>query len=597
MDPLHLNEPSGDAFVFLVLFAVVVGGPLVVEKLKIPGIIGLFLGGLLIGPHGLGFIGSGNTTVFSLGKLGLLYLMFVAGLELDLGLVKRHRRSVVVFSVLSFAMPMAAGTVAGLLLDFGTGAAILLGALLASHTLIVYPTVKSFRLGSDPAVATGVGATVVTDTLALIILAVIVGSTEVGASSVEIAIQTGLGLLIVAGFSFLLLPRVATLFMARFGSSRTNRYVFALVALLSAATVAQVVDIEGIIGAFFAGLALNRLVPNEGDLMHRIDFFGAAVFIPVFIVSVGLVLDPGVMAEPETLRMAGIFVLACVGGKAIAAALTRPFLGFSWSQVGVLFSLTAAQAAATLAVADVGKQHGLFGNAVFNAVLGLILVSLIVASVVASFSGQRVPVPPKSPTPTYGDRVLLIGTEDCLFRAGVAALAMRLASTDAGVVLPVIVAPDGDSMPGFHEIEKVERRLTSVGVDLPVTVHVDGDSPAAVQHAITSLDASAAVIDDPSGEWLNVVQTGDVPYRVPLLIVGAVAGRCRRVVVRPDPLAVSVPVGEIARRLAPARTTVVIDDSGAGGSAVETGTTDLVVSAVGADVQPNGAASTVVTIV
>lgn len=595
MDLLKLNEPSGEAFVFLVLFAVVVGGPLVVERLKIPGIIGLFLGGLLIGPHGLGFIGAGNTTVFALGKLGLLYLMFVAGLELDLGLVKRHRRSVVVFSVLSFSLPMAAGVTVGLLLDFGTAAAVLLGALLASHTLIVYPTVKGFRLGSDPAVATGVGATVVTDTLALVILAVVVGSTDAGASSTQIAVQTGLGLLIVAGFSFGLLPWAARLFFARFGSSRTNRYVFALVALLSAATVAQVVDIEGIIGAFFAGLALNRLVPNEGDLMHRIDFFGSAVFIPVFIVSVGLVLDPAVMTEPETLRMAGFFLLACLGGKAIAAALTRPFLGFSWPQVGVLFSLTAAQAAATLAVADVGKQHGLFGNTVFNAVLVLILVSLVVASVAASFSGRRVPVPPRSLMPTYGRRVLLIGSADCDFRADVAALAMRLAATDAGVVLPVIIAPDGNSMPGLHEIEALERRLTSAGVDLAVTVHVDRDAMEAVRHSMTSLDASAALLDDPTNEWLALAQAGDRAFTAPLLFVSSVAGRTRRVVARRDVLADAAPIDDLARRLAPARAEVVVDDGAAVG--IEVGATDLVVNAIGADRQPDGARSTVVTVV
>lgn len=594
MDLLKLNEPSGDAFVFLVLFAVVVGGPLVVEKLKVPGIIGLFLGGLLIGPHGLGFIGSGNTTVFSLGKLGLLYLMFVAGLELDLGLVKRHRRSVVVFSVLSFALPMVAGTVAGRALDFDTSAAILLGALLASHTLIVYPTIKGFRLGSDPAVATGIGATVITDTLALIILAVVVGSTEASATGLEIAVQTGLGLLIVAGFSFLLLPRIARFFLARFGSSRTHRYVFALVALLAAATVAQVVDIEGIIGAFFAGLALNRLVPNEGDLMHRIDFFGAAVFIPVFIVSVGLVLDPSVMTEPETLRMAGIFVLACLGGKAIAAALTKPLLGFSWSQVGVLFSLTAAQAAATLAVADVGKQHGLFGNGVFNAVLGLILVSLVVASVVASLAGRRVPVPPEPASSAYGRRVLLVGSQDCEFRVTVAALAVRLAASDGGVVLPLIVARDGDAMPDLHEIEGLERRLGSAGVDLPVTVHADDDALAAVRHSVVSLSASSVVVDDPVGEWSRSMAPGDGLGRVPMLIVSQVSGRTRRVVARPDKVAPSMPVADLARRVAPARAPVVVDDGAPG---ITTGATDLVVSAVGADVQPDGATSTVVTVV
>jgi Kef-type K+ transport system membrane component KefB len=443
-------------------------------------------------------------------------------------------------------------------------------------------------------VATGVGATVVTDTLTLVILAVVIGSTQPDASGAQVAVQTGLGLVVVAAFSFGVLPRVAKLFLARFGWSRTNRYVFALVALLAAATVAQVVDIEGIIGAFFAGLALNRLVPNESDLMHRIDFFGAAVFIPVFIVSVGLVLDPAVMTQPETLKMVGVFALACLGGKAVASLLTRPLLNYSWPQVGLLFSLTAAQAAATLAVAEAGRQHGLFGNGVFNAVLGLILVSLVVASVIASFSGRRAPVPAPSSASAYGRRVLLVGSEECEFRVTVAALALRLASGDGGVVCPVIVAGDGTAMPDVHEIEDLERRLGSAGVDLPVAVHVDDDALSAVRHAVVALGASAAVIDDPTGEWRETVQANDTAFGVPLLFVSMVAGRTRRVVARPDPIAPSVPVSDMAKRLAPAHAQVIVDQGGA--TRIDTGATDLVVTAAGADVQADGVTSTVVTV-
>jgi len=149
-------------------------------------------------------------------------------------------------------------------------------------------------------------------------------------------------------------------------------------------------------------------------------------------------------------------------------------------------------------------------------------------------------------------------------------------------------------MPSLHEIEAIERQLTSSGVDLPVTLHVDREALAAMQHAVTSLDASAAVIDDPTGEWLNAVQAGDATFGVPLLLVSAVASRTRRVVARPDVLVRSVPVDEIARRLAPARSAVVIDD---GASGIDTGASDLVVNAAGADRQSGGDTSTIVTVV
>lgn len=604
MNVLDLKAPSGEIWVFLVLFAVVVGGPLVVERLRAPGIVGLFVGGFIVGPHGLGLIGSGNTTVPALGKLGLLYLMFVAGLELDLRLVRTHRRSVVVFSILSFSAPMLGGTAAGLLLGFGTAAALLLGALLASHTLIVYPTIRRFGLGSDPAVATGVGATVVTDTLALILLAGVIGSTRGGASGSEVGVQITLGLLIVGAFSFVVLPRAVEVFLARFGASRTNRYLCALVALLAAATVAEVVQIEGIIGAFFAGLALNRLVPNEGDLMHRIDFFGSAVFIPVFMVSVGMVLDPSVMVEPETLGMVGIFALACLGGKALAVALTRPLLGFSWAQVGVLFSLTAAQAAATLAVADVGLKNGLFGTSVFNAVLGLILVSLVVSSAVAAFAGRRVPRPEATTLASYGRRVLLVALAGSELRPPVVALAVRLAGSDAGVVVPTIIAPDDAAMPDRHELERLEQPLARAGADLPLVVHAGGSLPEGVAHAASSASASAVVVDDAEGHWLAALGLECVKLSVPLLLVGAAGGRVRRVVALSSATPGGVPVDEVARRLAPRRGLGLSGRERAEVLTVEEGDaeraaltrTDMVVMSVSGGVRSDVPAGTLVTV-
>src|SRR6185436_17283440 len=139
---------------------------------------------------------------------------------------------------------------------------------------------------------------------------------------------------------------------------------------------------RGIAGAFFAGLALNRLVPNEGPLMDRIDFFGAAVFVPVFLVSVGLLLDPSVMFRAETLGLAALFIVACMGGKIIAALLTRPLLGATPAEASVVYGLTTPQAAATLAATTVGFQIGLFSESVVNAVLVLVLVSVIVATLV-----------------------------------------------------------------------------------------------------------------------------------------------------------------------------------------------------------------------
>src|ERR1700761_4016908 len=204
-----LKSPTGAAWEFLVLFAVIIVGPPLMKRARIPGIIGLLVGGYLIGPYGLELIGAGNTTVPDLGQLGLLYLMFVAGVELDLALVRVHRRAVISFGLVTFLMPMALGTIIGLSLGWEPAAALLLGALLSSHTLLLYPTARAAGLTADRGVATAGGATVLTDTLALVGLAAVSGSQTAGGSTASIALQIVVGLAVLSGFTLGLLPIIA----------------------------------------------------------------------------------------------------------------------------------------------------------------------------------------------------------------------------------------------------------------------------------------------------------------------------------------------------------------------------------------------------
>ena len=514
---VHVEAPTGPALPFLVLFLVIVLGPMIIERFKVPGIIGLLLGGLIIGPHALGIVGSGNTTVPDLGQIGLLYLMFVAGLELDLRLVQANRRATIVYSMLTFTLPMAAGTIAGFAIGFSTAAAILLGSLLASHTLVVYPMIRDMGRGNDPAVATGVGATVVTDTLTLMVLAAVSGVTLGKSGGLDIAAQLVIGLLAVGVGCFVVLPRIARLFLTRFGTSRSARYVFALVAMLAAATLAEVFAIEGIVGAFFAGLALNRLVPNEGDLMERIEFFGGAVFVPVFLVSVGLIINPAVMFDPETLRLAAIFIAACFGGKALAALATRPLLGYGWPEVGVLFSLTIPQAAATLAATIVGYDIGLFGTKVVNAVLVLIAVSLVLSATITPIFTKRLPV--SVPTPgRVGRRVLLVIDGRRALRRGVAELAVRLAASDDGVVIPVVVGTETDMPDESASSRAVELLLVGLGIDRPIEVFIDRTMELGVRHAARSFATTSVVADDTDGALHDLLH--DDRLDQPVLFVG-----------------------------------------------------------------------------
>ena len=225
---IQISKPTGAPWEFLVVFAVLLIGPVLFRRFGISGIIGLLVGGYAIGPHGLSLIGAGNDTLPDLGQLGLLYLMFVAGVEIDLNLLRKYRRSAVSFGVLTFVLPFALGMLVGFALGWETLAAILLGSLLASHTLISYPAIKDAGLASDPAVATAVGSTVLTDTLALVVLAVVAGSAGGHRSTADIAAQIVVGMGVLAIYSLIVLPILAGWAFRWFGTERAVRYVVPL---------------------------------------------------------------------------------------------------------------------------------------------------------------------------------------------------------------------------------------------------------------------------------------------------------------------------------------------------------------------------------
>ena len=552
-----LQAPEGPALEFLVLFLVVLVGPALMSRARLPGIIGLLLGGWAIGPHGLGLIGEGNHTIPELGQFGLLYLMFVAGLELDLGMLRLHRRTALGFGVLTFAVPFVGGVAAGGALGFNTPAALLLGSLVASHTLILYPTVRDAGLGANRAVASAVGATVLTDTLSLVVLAAVSGSETGSGSTAEVFGELAIGLTLLVVVSLLGLPRIARATFRRLGADRSVRFLVALISFLAMAALADVFGIEGIVGAFFAGLALNPLVPNEGQTMHRLEFFGSAVFIPVFLVSTGLLLQPSVMVQPETLGYAALFVLACVGGKALAASLSVPLFRVTRAEAAVMFVLTTPQAAATLAATVVGFEIGLFSTVVVNAVLVLILVSIVVTSLLAPGAVRRVEQGDEPARP-LGERVLLAvgaGGASPLVRE----LAVRVAGRSGGVVDSLLVR--GAASPGLarEEARGIEEVAEQEGFDGEVLVGVDRHPAAAIVHGALADDASMVVVDPEvelaggrllPNHWAEAMAAA---VATPLLLVRGGGDRLGRLVlVRPSGLAADHPAWQFARELAAA---------------------------------------------
>jgi Kef-type K+ transport system membrane component KefB len=443
MTVVHALEAGihcGFVLPFLLLALAITLGPRIAQGLRLPGMVGLVLTGTLLGPHGLKLLDGHEIALQAWGQFGLLYLMFSAALDLDLGLLARRKKGAIVFALLSFAFPFALGCTAARLLGYPWPAAMLMGSNWGSHTLVTYPLLRALGLGRDPAVATVVGATPVTDTTSLLVLSAVSFHTRSAGSLGAEAVRVGLGLAALLLWGLLALPRLARWFFAEVGGERTSRLAFAMVALLSGALVAEAGSIDAIVGAFFAGMGLARVVPEKSPLMEQVQFLGAALFIPTFLVSVGVLLDPRVMVVPRTMMVALFFIGAVLGGKTLAAVVAGRALRFAWPEVAVMSGLSGSQAAATLATTLVGVHLGVFDRQTFNAVLLVVLVTLVVTPVVVSHFAHKL-ARGEGTSPALGSSVLLAirdeHTRDLL------RVASRIAETDGGMVLPVTIATEG----------------------------------------------------------------------------------------------------------------------------------------------------------
>ncbi len=439
MHVLGTRVTQGPTLAFLILTFALIVGPRLAERIRLPAMVGLVLAGMALGPHGTRILATDKIALSALGDFGLLYLMFAAGLELDLKRFAREKKAAITFALLSFAIPFSLGLGSAKLLGYGMAAAVLMGSNWGSHTLVTYPILRKMGLARNPAVAMVVGATAVTDTSALLVLAGVSGSVKKGASLGLQGAEIAVGLVVLGVWTIVVLPKVARWFFARVGSDRAYRYVFTLVAFLSGAVLAEAAGIDGIVGAFFAGLGLNRAIPERSVLMERVQFMGSSLFIPIFLVSVGVLLDPKVMIDPKTLLVALIFTVAVLGGKALAGVIAGRAFHFSWPEIGVIAGLSGSQAAATLATTLVGAKLGLFDKLTINAVLVVILASLVVTPALVSFFGKKV-TRSAAAEEALGSSVLVTmwgdSTRPLLNVAG------KLAADDSGIVTAASFATD-----------------------------------------------------------------------------------------------------------------------------------------------------------
>jgi Na+:H+ antiporter len=380
--------PESAEWTFFVAAAVLLVGPVVAERFRLPGLVGIVLGGMLVGPFVLDWLAR-EGVVESLGELGLLFLMFLAGLELDLDEFQRNRKPALTFGALTFTLPFVLGLLLVLPFGYGLATAALYGSLWASHTLIAYPIVQERKLTRHRAVGMASGGTVITDTLALFVLAVVVGSVESDDRSSIILVKLLLGLVVLVFYCAFLLPRIGRWSLAHLGHGRVPTFLFLLAALTSAALVADRMGLEGIVGAFFAGLALNRLVSSRAEDKEHFEFVGAALLVPFFLLSTGMLLDPRQFTELSVLALAGASLVIVLVGKATAAYVSGRRSGFGSSEIKLVFGLTVAQAAATLAAVTIGTEAGIFDENLLSATLVVVLATVIVSSIVTRIATRE----------------------------------------------------------------------------------------------------------------------------------------------------------------------------------------------------------------
>lgn len=385
---------------FLLILLIILAAPLLLNKLRIPHLLGLIIAGAIIGPHGFNLVLRDSSIILS-GTAGLLYIMFLAGLEIDMADFKRNSTKSLAFGMYTFLIPMILGTVVGIwVLRFNILTSVLLASMFASHTLIAYPIISKLGISKNKAVSITVGGTMITDTLALLVLTIIVGMAT-GQVNDMFWIRLGVSILIFALIVLFGFPFIGRWFFKHVHDN-ISQYIFVLVMVFLGSFLAQVAGMEAIIGAFLSGLALNRLIPQSSPLVNRVEFVGNAIFIPFFLLGVGMLIDYRTFFTSfETIKVGLIMIIVATAAKYIAAWMTQKTFHLSTDQRSVIFGLSNAQAAATLAAVMVGynvitgtdangEPIRLLNESVLNGTILMILVTCTIASFAAQKGAHNI---------------------------------------------------------------------------------------------------------------------------------------------------------------------------------------------------------------
>jgi Kef-type K+ transport system membrane component KefB len=495
------SRPFKDpVLIFALVLFIILLAPIVFRKFRFPSIIGLILSGVIIGPHGLNLLKrEGGILLF--GTIGLVYIMFLGGLELDLNRFKQSRNRSIVFGIFTFIIPLAIGLVVCIyFLKFNFLSSLLIASMFSTHTLVAYPIASKLGIIKNEAVAITVGGTIITDTAVLIVLAVITAAAK-GELNLQFWIQLIVSLSIYSFITVWGFPRIGKWFFKNIKGENTSQFIFVLAMVFLSGFLAEVAGIEAIIGAFVAGLALNRLIPNTSPLMNRIEFVGNALFIPFFLISVGMLVDLKVLFRgPQALIVAATLTIVAVLGKYTAALITQKIFKYSIEQRNIIFGLSNSHAAATLAVILVGFNMGLVNEDVLNGTIVLILFTCLIASFVTDNAGRKLAIIESSKTqelPESEEKMLIpVSDSTSIERLLDFTFMIKDARSPQPIHLVTVVQDDDKAtekvLVGNKILEKAVIHASGAGTEVKVITRLDlnisfGIARAAKEHMATEI--------------------------------------------------------------------------------------------------------------
>ncbi|MEA5623576.1 cation:proton antiporter [Nostoc sp. UHCC 0251] len=462
---------------FAILLVVILVIPIMFERLRLPGLVGLVFSGLVLGPSGWHLFQSDSPMINLLSDIGLIYLLFVVGLEVDLKQFRQQKSRAFGFASLTFTLPLVMGTLVGLILGYSCNTSILIGSLFASYTLLAYPVISRLGVVNNKAVTVTIGAKIFTDIGVVLILAICVAVADAGVFSfAKLLTLSGWVIIysvaVVTGFDW-----AGKEFFKRSGDDEGNKFLFVLLSVFLAAVGAQLIGIERIVGAFLAGLAVNEAV-GEGPVKEKVVFIGSVLFIPIFFVDLGLLIDlPAFVNNLDTLKLTLLMIIGLIGSKLIAALFTKLVYRYNWQEMLTMWSLSLPQVGTTLAATLVGYRAGLLPLEVLHS----IIVLMVVTSTLGPLMTSRIAVglnssPAEDPAPPLPDQnapekdsafTIVVPVYNPHTEQYLIEMAALLARQSKSKIIPLAIATAAAHMDAPQleaSIERSERLLTKATV-------------------------------------------------------------------------------------------------------------------------------------